>query len=148
MSKVVLLDSGPLGQLVHPSHSTEIKRWAESLARRGAILVLPEIVYYELRRELARIGSATSVDALDGLLDELLYAPVDRSILVRASELWAHTRSLGLPTADDAALDVDVILAATTERFLARGDEVVVATSNVRHLDRFVPALRWDEITP
>lgn len=44
--------------------------------------------------------------------------------------------------ADDAALDIDVILAAQA---LAVGGTVV--TTNPRHLERFVAAKAWEELT-
>ena len=65
----------------------------------------------------------------------------------RAAELWAAARKRGRPTADPAALDADVILAAQAQ-LLAEltGDVVVVATDNARHLGQFVDARRWQEI--
>jgi len=41
-----------------------------------------------------------------------------------------------------------MILAATALELLAPGDDVVVATTNARHLGQFVPTATWTEITP
>ena len=64
----------------------------------------------------------------------------------RAAELWADARRSRLPTADEKELDIDVVQAA---QLLTTGfdpADLVVATSNVGHLSRFVPASSWDKI--
>jgi len=59
----------------------------------------------------------------------------------QAAEFWAQARKAGRATADDKALDGDVILAAQAHQVGA-----VVATENVGHLSRFVDARNWKEI--
>jgi hypothetical protein len=50
-----------------------------------------------------------------------------------------------LPTAGDHALDGDVILAAQVA--VSAGDQdPVIATTNVKHLERFVAARLWRDI--
>jgi hypothetical protein len=70
-------------------------------------------------------------------------------VLRYAATLWAWARTEGIPTAHDQALDCDVILAAQAQ-MAARdtGDEVIVVTTNLGHLERFVTAMRWDAIAP
>ncbi len=64
----------------------------------------------------------------------------------KAAELWAQARQSGRQTAADPALDGDVILAAQA---LTLGlPQVVIATTNVGHLGRFVPAELWQNIIP
>jgi hypothetical protein len=63
----------------------------------------------------------------------------------RAAQFWADARNAGLPTAADPALDGDVILAAQVA--VSAGDEdPVIATTNVKHLERFVIARLWRDI--
>jgi hypothetical protein len=64
----------------------------------------------------------------------------------KAAEFWSQTRQSGLPTASEKSLDVDVILAAQAATFGAT--DFVVATTNVRHLSRFVAAQDWQTIIP
>jgi hypothetical protein len=148
VTRIVLLDSGPLGLLVHPQRGQPLEVWIRDHARAGTLVVMPAITYYELRRELVRMNRAAAVAHLDGFARSLAHAEVTTAVLVRASELWAEARRRGRPTADDRALDVDMILAATALELLAPGDDVVVATTNARHLGQFVPTATWAEITP
>jgi hypothetical protein len=64
--------------------------------------------------------------------------------MLRAASFWADTRRRGRPTAGDQSLDADAILAGQAAT-LNRG-EVIVASTNPRHIARFVPARRWQEI--
>ena len=65
-----------------------------------------------------------------------------------AVELWAKARQEGRPTADSKELDVDVILAAQALSFGAPANDVVVATTNAKHLAQFVAAKHWTDIVP
>ena len=53
---------------------------------------------------------------------------------------------MGRPTADPKAPDADGILAARAELAAGAGDGVIVATTNVGHLGRFVDAREWTKI--
>ena len=148
MTRIVLLDSGPLGMLVHPQRGQPLESWIQELSETGTLVVMPAITYYELRRELVRMDRTAAVAHLDGFARNLAHAVVSTPILVRASQLWAETRKRGLPTDDDRALDVDVILSATALELTDAGHDVVVATTNVRHISRFTAAALWSEINP
>lgn len=76
------------------------------------------------------------------------YIELSDGDLHRAAELWAESRRQGLPTSDPLELDVDVILAAQALNLGLPPDELVVATTNVRHLSRFVDARQWPDIIP
>jgi hypothetical protein len=67
--------------------------------------------------------------------------------MLQAAAFWADARRQGQPTADDRDLDADVILAAQARALEDDMDgEVIVATTNVAHLARFVDARHWSEI--
>lgn len=144
----MLLDSGPLGLLVHPRFTIQLNLWARGLLESGTDVVLPEITHYELRRELIRTQNVESTRWLDTMAQTFRYEPITTPAIVRASELWAQTRRAGRPTADNKALDVDVILAATAIELQLSGDDIVVATTNVAHIGRFVAASEWTAIRP
>ncbi len=148
MSAAVLLDAGPLGLLTNPNNNSQAiacRAWLASLTAAGRQVYLPEITDYEVRRELIRIQSHSALANLDALGTLLNYLPLTTDAMRRAAELWAQARSLGQPTAPDPALDGDVILAAQA---LILNSPVVVATANPGHLNRFVTALPWANITP
>ena len=88
-----------------------------------------------------------STNRLDAAAQSLAYLPITTAIIVRASELWADLPRTGRPSADAAALDGDVILAATAIELEGQFDEVVVVTTNLRHLEQLVRAVRWDEFS-
>lgn len=150
MSRTVLLDSGPLGRLAHPraEQNEEVRRWLAALVSAGTTAILPEIIDYEHRRKMLHIGSTSSVRYLDELKENIAYAPLNTRVMLRAARLWADARKRGLPTAPEDRLDVDVILAAQALDLAEDDDEVVIATTNPRHLFRFTNARDWQEIEP
>lgn len=150
MAYVVFLDTGPLALVTHPrnEHRETARDWLLALVAGGTLAVLPEIVDYEHRRKLLHLGSTGSIRHLDALKETIGYAPLTTSVMLRAARLWAEARRRGLPTASERALDVDVILAAQALEFAGDGDVVVIATTNPRHLSRFVEARDWREMGP
>ena len=151
MSRVIVLDSSPLGLLANPTGSVEAAQcsvWLASLLTSGVKVILPEIIDYELRRELLRAGFVTSVAELNTLKSRLVYLPLTTDAMLTAAEFWAEVRRQGRPTSDEKALDIDVILAAQAAALTDAGDTVVIATSNVAHISRFAEASLWRNSPP
>ncbi|MEM1201754.1 MAG: PIN domain-containing protein [Acidobacteriota bacterium] len=119
--------------------------WLRGLLERSARVIVPEIADYELRRELIRARKAKGLARLDALASHLEYSPLTTEAMRRASELWAEARQQGRPTADPKSLDGDVILAAQVLTFEDSRGGGVVATTNVGHLTRMVPARHWKD---
>lgn len=106
MSKVILLDTGPLGMVTHPRGNQQASEWlARLLWQRTAV----------------RMGN--------------------RRLRATAG---AHPRNK--PTADDSALDGDVILAAQALLLATSGSDVIIATTNVKHLSSLADARLWSAI--
>jgi len=106
----------------------------------------PEITDYEVRRELLRIPRKAGIARLDALAQAAEYLPISTATMRRAAELWAQARQQGQATAGDNTIDADMILAAQA---LTLGvPQVVIATTNVGHLSRFVQADDWQNIVP
>ena len=150
MSKIILLDTGPLGLVPHPKRSPlndDCNQWLQTQLARGVRVLIPEIADYEVRRELLRAGKGRGITYLDAAKTNLGYLPITTPVMLKAAELWAATRRVGRPTAHDYALDGDVILAAQATLLITDGHEVIIATGNVAHLSLFVPAARWQDIT-
>lgn len=149
MSKTVLLDAGPLGLLCAPPNKTNVAacaRWLAGLLAAGVRVLVPEISDYEVRRELLRANKPASIARLDALAAATEYLPINTAAMRRAAEIWAIARQTGQPTAGDNTIDADVILIAQAETLGAAN--VVIATTNVGHLARFIPAEVWSAITP
>ena len=149
--KYIALDSSPLGLLTQrpdAEEAEECRLWLARRLREGAKFLVPEIVNYELRRELLRARKSASIRRLDDLLEDesVLLIPITSQALQLAAMLWAQARQQGRPTADVHALDVDVILAAQVLTAGYSPSEFVVATTNISHISRFVPADLWTNI--
>jgi predicted nucleic acid-binding protein len=141
VTKPLLLDTGPLGKFAHPRPNPEFSAWLTRILDAGAVVVVPEISDFELRRNLLLEGLTDSLHRLDELKVVLNYLPLTTSAMLKAAAFWAEARRRGKPTADPKELDVDVILAA-------QADQVggVVVTENAGHLSQFVEALDWREV--
>ncbi|MBD2604154.1 nucleic acid-binding protein [Scytonema hofmannii FACHB-248] len=150
MSRLILLDSGPLGMVTNPKAQgipLDCQLWLKLLLRQGERVAIPEIADYEVRRELLRAGLLRSLRRLDNLKQTLEYVSIQTDTMLLAATLWAEARQSGQPTADDKALDGDVILSAQARLLLCDGTtEVIVATTNVAHLSQFITALDWQSI--
>ena len=149
----VILDSTPLGMATNPNASAdseECSRWLEALLAKGVTVRVPEICDYEIRRELLRAKKARGLQRLDDLKAAIGYIPLDTRIMLKAAELWAAVRNIGLPTAGDEALDGDVILAAQAILTSNVLEQTIIATQNVAHLSRFdtptVTAMEWRDV--
>ena len=157
MSRILFLDTGPLGIVTNPkkpSATVEVLHWAAAHVRAGNHLMVPAIADYEVRRELTRLGRAqgiASLDAWNGILPNRYVALTD-SALRLASELWAQARQIGSATADPKELDCDVLIAAQALDYRNAHDipveDLVIATVNVGHLAQFLAADLWQNITP
>jgi len=147
-----VLDAGPLGLLTLPPvkpAALQCERWFQDLIGADVTVVLPEIADFEVRRELIRLDKAVGLDRLDALGKDpgIRYLPISTRAMRLAAQLWADARRAGRPTSDRQALDADVILAAQTRLLADVGQDVIFATTNVRHLGLFVPAAEWWTIT-
>lgn len=153
MAEVFLLDTGPIGMLMHPRAHKDIKTWFERALTQGEddpaapYVLVPEIADYELRRQLLLKNFRASVRRLDKLKERIGYLSIDTDVMLQAAQLWADARQKDRPTADPYALDGDVILAAQAQGLTKLNMEPTVLTDNVGHLSRFVSTKRWPEVT-
>lgn len=147
--RVIVLDSTPLGLLCGPPTKKDViaaRRWRDRLVVAGHRLVIPEIIDYEVRRELLRAQKHASAARLTALRGQLEYLPLATAMMERAAEVWSDARQKGRPTAGDNTIDVDMILVAQAESL--RAPTAVIATANVGHLARFFPAELWSNVAP
>jgi hypothetical protein len=148
VARIIALDSKPAGIACDdPSkpHVAALLAWMAKATGRGrTFIILTEIVDYEVRRKLlANRDGADSVRRLDELVrpgGPLIYVPIATKAMRTAARLWAE------------ALDGDVILAAQVLEYCGKGDQLWVATENVKDLSRYIGvgdrAQPWEAITP
>ncbi len=148
MSDIILLDTGPLGLVTHPNASPEndaCNQWLRSQIANQRLVLIPGISDYELRRKMIHIESVTGIAKLEALKNSLRFAPITTPVMNQAALLWARARRMGKQTAPDLALDGDMILSAQAVLLEKEGHQVVIATTNVKHLDLFATARLWHE---
>ncbi len=148
MSLAIILDAGPIGLVTNPKLSPEsaaCNRWLQTLVASNIRVMIPEIADYEVRRELLRANKVKGVRRLDELTNILEYLPITTTAMRQAAIFWAQARQQGQPTAGDKTIDGDMILAA--QAMTSGASDVVIATTNVGHLSRFVQADLWQNIS-
>lgn len=83
MTRVVLLDAGPLGLVTNPRRSTQstaCAQWLQAMVTDSIRVIIPEIADYEVRRELLRANKLQGVARLDALARRLEYLPIWQSL--------------------------------------------------------------------
>lgn len=149
MSRALVLDAGLIGLVTNPKLSAEsvaCTQWLQTYITSGGRAIIPEIADYEVRRELLRANKTRGIARLDDLIESLEYLPITTVAMRQAALLWAQARQQGQPTASDKTIDGDMILVA--QAMTLRVSNVVIATTNVGHLLRFIAADLWQSITP
>jgi predicted nucleic acid-binding protein len=149
MSDVIILDTGIISLVTNPKATPEgeaCSAWLQGKLRADVRVLVPEICDYEQRRGLLRVGKTQDLAKLDALKAALGSDPITSEIMLQAAEFWAEARRRGFSTADDKALDGDMILCAHAEMLSRRGHKVVIATTNVKHLELFTDARLWRDI--
>jgi predicted nucleic acid-binding protein len=153
MSRIVVLDTGPLSLLASPVKSPAVRNansWAADLLGAGFRLLVPAVADFEVRRELERLQRAQSLARLDAFNIAVAdrYLPISDEVLRLGARLWAEARNRGTPTADPRELDCDVLIAAHALTLGVLPSDLVIATTNVGHLSQFVDARLWTDIRP
>jgi len=149
VSRVIVLDTGPLSLVTNPKLSAEsiaCAQWLQAHITAGNRVIIPEIADYEVRRELLRANKTKGIARLNDLAKFLEYLPITTTAMLQAAQLWAQARQQGQPTAGDKTIDGDMILVAQAMTLAIL--DVVIATTNVGHLSKFIAAELWQNITP
>src|SRR5579872_4456408 len=151
---IIVLDTFPTGSVAKrpsrkPTLSDQCHEWVDACEAAGHTILVPAIAYYEALRELEQRQARSQAERLKAfcLLPDC-FIPLTTAHLEHTARLWGQARRAGQPSASDDALDGDVILSAQVLSLgLARSD-YIVATTNVGHLVRFVPADLWTNVKP
>jgi predicted nucleic acid-binding protein len=147
VSQVILLDTGPLGLITNPKMSPTslaCAQWLQDRVTEGKRVIIPEIADYEVRRELIRANKTRGIARLNALASLIEYLPITTAAMRKAAQLWAQARQQGQPTAGDKNIDGDMILIAQASSLEIA--DLVIVTTNVGHLSRFIAADLWQNI--
>ncbi len=153
---IIFVDTGILGILSSPNDRQEVRdcrNWLYKLIARGVYFVSSDICDYEVRRSLIlesfKYNREQSIEKLNYFQNYIDFFPVTTNAMLLAAHLWATSRHQGQPTADSKTLDADVIIAAQCQLLQQEypGQSLIIATTNVKHLSRFVDAQEWQNIT-
>lgn len=144
MNRVGLIDSGPLGDIIKPHPSADVVRWVHFVKENKIALRVPEIIDYELRRELILQGlkgnsdSYKSIGNLNKYRRTKRFIPLEPSVtLTDACDIWANLRNNNQGTADIKNIDVDVILVTQALSMKKDFEEIIVITGNLSDIRRF-----------
>jgi hypothetical protein len=155
--RYIVLDAFPLSNCVISVNAAQTqltvsescRQWLTNCERGGASILVPAIVYYEELRELERRQAFKKIDRMkEYCFQPDRFVPLTIAHLESAAKLWGQMRRSGRKSADDKALDGDVILSAQVLSLGLSQAEYVVATTNVKHLKHFVNADEWQNIGP
>ena len=152
---IVFIDTSVLGLLANPNKkgdAADCEQWLLGLLSKGVSVLTSNICDYEVRRSLIleslRKPNINSVVSLDELKELITFLSIDNEVMRNAASLWAEARIQGVPTADNKSLDADIIICAQYKLLEQEypGRYIVIATTNVKHLNRFAEAKKWQEI--
>ncbi|MBV9849322.1 MAG: nuclease [Armatimonadetes bacterium] len=153
MSRTIVLDTGPLGLVTKHRGIPEAeacRQWIADCIHHGSSVLVPALAYYEVCRELERMNNRMGILRLDGFCGAVpgRYLPLSDTALRLGCRLWAQARNAGMTTADPKELDADVLIAAQALDLGLPASDLIIATTNVGHLSRFVTADLWTNIPP
>ena len=152
---IVFIDTSVLGLLANPNKkgdAADCEQWLLGLLSKGVSVLTSNICDYEVRRSLILVSlrkpNINSVVSLDELKELITFLSIDNEVMRNAASLWAEARIQGVPTADNKSLDADIIICAQYKLLEQEypGRYIVIATTNVKHLNRFAEAKKWQEI--
>ena len=89
MAKLIVLDSGVLGLATNPHFTAQTQacaQWLNGQLGRNALVFIPEVADYEVRRELIRAGKAQGLLRLDTLNAALHYEPITTAAMRHAAQ--------------------------------------------------------------
>lgn len=92
---------------------------------RGNEIVIPPIVYFEIKRGLLAIGATKQMQMFDKLCENTMVGELDRAVLDVAANTYATLRQAGQPVEDS-----DILIAAYCIR-----NVYTLVTNNVKHFE-------------
>lgn len=153
---IVFLDTGVLGLIATPGNdgkTGECKKWYETLLSRSTTILTSEICAYETNRSLIlaslQLGREVGgIQELANLRKAIEFLPVTQNVWQKAAQVWAQSMRQSAPMTDPKRLDADSIICAHWQVLEEenQGQAVIIASENLRDLNRFAIADLWNNI--
>lgn len=154
---IVFIDTSILGLLCNPNGNPEAKKcneWLLKLLCKSVRVVTSVICEYETKRSLilARMENKSSegIEVLDKFKEEgvIEFLPVTEEVANIAADNWADAEKKGQPTADAKDINIDMIICGHWRALKNKypGRYIVIATTNIGHLQRYAEAELWENI--
>jgi predicted nucleic acid-binding protein len=156
---IVFIDTNILGLISNENTSfdeaQQCKKWFSTLLIRSVRVVTSDLCNYEemrgllsssiLKKEVAPGIKSLEFLRADGFLE---FLPVSTEALDLAAKLWARASTSGQTTRDEKDIDIDIIISAQYQllRNEFPGQQVIMATTNLKHLSIFCEAAHWRDI--
>lgn len=133
MNRLILPDSGPLGQIINPKIKPDVKQWLFFIRESKMILAITAIIDYELRRnclleESQKKISKKNISNLNKYRQTKQYLELTLQHLDEAAYLWSLMREGGKPSGH--GLDKDVIFASQALSQIQDFEQVIIVTTN------------------
>jgi predicted nucleic acid-binding protein len=141
MTYAILLDSGPLGKMVHQERTyIEPTRLLEKFAKdNGISLLIPEIIEMELKKELVNRGFVKSIRKLNkfGQQDRIIKLTQDDRLL--AKEIENNLRKEGKSISKEIPSNDGILAAqAINLKISQEYEKVIILTENIKHITKLV----------
>ena len=152
---IILIDTGIVGLLTQPNSTEEsslVLNWMYGLLAKSVIVLSSDVCDYEIRRglELARLEDKCidGIEKLDQLREVIEFLPITNRCLNHASVYWADAISKSQLNAPRRDINFDLILCGTWKKLTEDypGQEVIIATKNLRDFLRFADVDLWQNI--
>jgi predicted nucleic acid-binding protein len=156
---IVFIDTNILGLISNENtlfeEAQQCKKWFSTLLRRSVRVITSDLCTYEemrgllsssiLNKEVAPGIKSLEFLRADGFLE---FLPVSTEALDLAAELWARASTSGQTTRDEKDIDIDIIISAQYQllRDEFPGQQVIMATTNLKHLSIFCEAAHWRDV--
>jgi predicted nucleic acid-binding protein len=156
---IVFIDTNILGLIsnenIYFDEAQQCKKWFSTLLIRSVRVVTSDLCNYEemrgllsssiLKKEVAPGIKSLEFLKADGFLE---FLPVSTEALDLAAKLWARASTSGQTTRDEKDIDIDIIISAQYQllRNEFPGQQVIMATTNLKHLSIFCEAAHWRDI--
>lgn len=139
MKYAILLDSGPLGKVLHQGEKfrLEVSKLEQFAKTEGISLLIPEIIEREIKEELVARGFAKSLSKLKKMREQKRIIDLRDEDRVLAQAIEEKLAKEGNRVSEEIPSNDGILTAqAINLKISNKYTEVIILTENIRDLDR------------